>query len=323
MITSLYLMPTQRCNCTCDYCYIPNSEKNKQGDAGFFSSVVGRFVRKAQWSGLDSGEFQLRFTGGEPYMEAELMRQLILEFLDGLPAGMAVINTNGTLVKEQDLTDLHESRDNIHHVVSLDGPEQIHNKRRHMKNGGNAYDETLSGIRALQESGFPVYINMVLDDDSIVGLEELMRFAKNSLGLDTLSVSLLDSPEHPMTVPEKFDLLSSAYEKAERSGIMLTGHHRLLLGCTIPGLRCRAGEKTVLISSDGKLNICQRFVGKDAGAPEYGEDYEFTGGDSSSTDCCYTDDVRRLADEICKLYERKYPQYSAVHEVDRILFGTI
>ena len=164
---------------------------------------------------------------------------------------------------------------------------------------------------------------MVLDRISAEGLDEFMWFIRHSLGLDTLSVSLLHSDDFPISVGERFALLQRAYRTAKKYDITLTGHHRLLLGDKIPALRCRAGEKTVLVSSDRKLNACQRFVGKDDDLPDYKEDYDFEGASSSKSECCYTNEVKRLADKLYRLYEQKYPQYLVVNQVDRILFGTI
>jgi len=322
MITTLYLMPAQQCNCRCDYCYLPDEEKGKMGDADFFISVVERFILKASASN-GREKPQLRFTGGEPYLEFDLVRNLSVRFLESIPDAMVVINTNGTLIDESDLAPMFKFRNNIHHVVSLDGTESIHNARRHYNNGGNGYQKVLSGIRALMELGFPTYINMVLDRISAEGLGEFMWFIRHSLGLDTLSVSLLHSDDFPISVGERFALLQSAYRTAKKYDITLTGHHRLLLGDKIPALRCRAGEKTVLVSSDRKLNACQRFVGKDDDVPDYGEDYDFEGASLSKSECCYTNEVKHLADKLYRLYEKEYPQYLGVNQVDRILFGTI
>ena len=94
---------------------------------------------------------------------------------------------------------------------------------------------------------------------------------------------------------------------------------------TLPGLMCRAGYKSILVSSDGRLNVCQRFVGKDTRATRFCSDFTslLSLPRSFTRHNCYTRDVIGLADRLLQLYTRHYPQYLSVDRLDRILFGTI
>lgn len=325
MITTLYLMPTQKCNCECGYCYVPAAEKHKQGDADFFHSVVEKFIHDL---GVNEPVFptpQLRFVGGEPYLVPDLLHDLSIKFLDAFPQGMVVINTNGTLVSAAGLARLEGRRSRIFHIVSLDGPEQIHNHRRKLNNSGNAWLEALLGIETLLNCGFPVYLNTVLDGQSVTGLGDLMRFISRDFGMDSLSVSLLQRLALPLANEEKQALLAAAYQLAGQHRIRLGGHHRLMLGPLLPGLRCAAGRKTILVTSDGQLVSCQRFVGRTPRPGRFRPDLDLTRAVSEDLidDCCYSPEALSLGQWLYGIYQERYPEYLEVSQLDRILFGVI
>jgi len=126
-------------------------------------------------------------------------------------------------------------------------------------------------------------------------------------------------------VAQRYELLAGAYATAELHEVRVGGHHRLLLGHAIPELRCRAGEKTVVVTCDGRLNACQRFVG----SRESGLRLEATTilrevrVDHAVASCCYGPETRALGELLLALYRARYPHYLEVHALDRRLFGVI
>lgn len=326
MITRLYLMPTHQCNCNCEYCYIPKQEKLKCGDDLLFKEITNKFIEeiKNNYSGNDQP--QLRFIGGEPYLKIELIHELSNMFLDNFPDAMVVINTNGTLINISNLLAFTGSkRKNIYHIVSLDGIEEIHNARRKKINGSNTFDQICSGIKLLQHFGFSVYLNMVLDEFSIRKSDEFMALIKKKFRMNTLSVSLLNIPGHSISVEKNYLLLVRVYELAEKHCIKLGGHHRLLAGAKIPGLKCKAGTKTIVFTSDAKFYACQRFTGRIKHHREYNNQFSFVSvrSQQSVAEHCYSSKSIELGEKLYNLYKEKYPEYLQVRQLDKILFGVI
>jgi sulfatase maturation enzyme AslB (radical SAM superfamily) len=294
MITRLYLMPTHRCNCACSYCYISESEKKKQGSDGFFKTVIRQYISALNNNGAGTEHPQLRFIGGEPYLKFQLMHELSNVFLAAFSDAMVVVNTNGTLVRTSNIETIDPMhRKKMIHVVSLDGIAEIHNARRKMKDGSNAFVKTVEGIKLLQDREFPVYVNMVLDDISVQRIDEFMIFLKDTLSMHALSVSLLYVPGQTVKTEAEFQLLKKAYEAAGIHGIELGGHHRLLLGDRIPALKCKAGIKTMVITSDGTLTACQRFVGETEHRRKYHTQHDFHVSCTRQTTNgkCYSDET--------------------------------
>jgi uncharacterized protein len=319
VVETLYLMPTQRCNCSCDYCYLGEGERRKRGSEALFAAVLERFIAHLACR-PEIERPQLRFIGGEPYLALRLVQRLTTRFLRRFPGAMVLLNTNGTLITDAALAPLAPFADRVHHVVSVDGPARLHDARRHLSAGGSAHARVVAGIRTLQANGFSAHVNMVLDPTSVETLEELILLLRQ-LGIDALAVSLLQT-EPPLSPGTKYGLLRTVYEAAERHDVTLSGHHRLLLGGQIPGLRCRAGERSLLISADGEANICQRFVGAGCSAPV---DFVSPGLDARSVKArsCCAPEAMDLGRRLHGLYRRRFPRYLAVTPLDRLLYGTI
>ncbi len=143
--------------------------------------------------------------------------------------------------------------------------------------------------------------------------------------MNQLSVSLLASADSMMTVETKMELLQSAYELAQKHGIRLSGHHRLYLGTKNPELRCRAGQKTILVTSDGTLEACQRFIGNGGTKNHYqrGRTPIQCSSISDASNSCYTPESKSIGDQLFDLYRQKYPEYLQVHPLDQMLLGVI
>ena len=326
MISRLYIMPTNQCNSSCSYCYIPVEERIKSGKDTELIRNVRQFICHLQQKGIPDNA-QIRFIGGEPYLKPELMKAISDLFFTEIETGKVVINTNGTLVRDR-YSAIFGSTDTsrIIHIVSLDGIEKIHNSRRKFNNGSGTFSSVTEGIAFLRAIEAQVYINMVLDPVTFSELGKFLGFLKNKLDIHELSVSMLYEPgKNGMTADEKFNLLRGVYYLADEYRIKITGHHRLLLGNQVSALKCRAGEITTLLNCNGKLNVCQRFVGRSGEAESIEE--VLTGTDKSFgrlvKNCCYDSESVRLGEMLLDFYRNEFPHYLQCNELDKIIFGVI
>lgn len=267
---------------------------------------------------------QIRFTGGEPWLEKELLHAATDHFLSRVPRGWVVINTNGTILPEDRLKDFRGEKRLIH-VISLDGPELLHDSRRRMADGTGSFQKVIQGIDMLKDLELPVYLNAVLDRKSSAHLPELIRFISDELGLKELSLSLLHLDENPMSNDEKFDLLENAYSEASSHSIRLGGHHRLLVGNWIPELSCRAGNTTALVDPVGMVHACQRFVGRVKPDCSWSEDFDWMSFNSKQScgPVCGSHDDHHVGEKLYELYRNKHPEYLQVHHLDLKLFGVL
>ena len=321
MVTSLYLMPTGKCNCVCEYCYCP--EDAKQGDPGLFMRIAESFTAHVRCSGFPARP-QIRFTGGEPWLEKKLLLDITDHFLQRVPDGWVVVNTNATILPEEILRSFRRN-ERLIHVVSLDGPESIHNSRRKMADGRGSFHEVVKGVKMLLDLDLPVYLNAVLDTGNSNHLPELLRFISSEFGLNELSISLLYRDADPMSPKERYDLLKNAYSAATSHSIRLGGHHRLLLGSLIPELRCGAGSSTALIDPQGMVYACQRFVGRVKPDCMWTGNFDWSNFSSVRRygRMCGSDADNYIGKKLFELYREKYPDYLHCNQLDRVLFGVL
>lgn len=124
---SLIVMPTEKCNFRCTYCY----EKFEKGRMKpetvsalkqYISNTVPKFKT-----------YQLAWFGGEPLLHPDLVAEVSAHFKEvsqahGVHSSVSV-TTNGYLLKDGSLKELSNSGMDVYHIT-LDGPKSLHDKQR-------------------------------------------------------------------------------------------------------------------------------------------------------------------------------------------------
>lgn len=171
----LFLVPTYNCNFACSYCYqdgYDNTVKliDKSTLDAFFNYIKVHFAGAKKY---------ITVFGGEPLLAAEKVKSIISEIViksvqENIDLSFV---TNGyNLIDYLPIL----KKGNIREIqVTLDGLEEIHNKRRPLKNGTGTFNEIVKGIDAILEYGIPVNLRVVIDKENINGLPLLAEFAKN------------------------------------------------------------------------------------------------------------------------------------------------
>lgn len=156
------------CNLTCNHCFISCSPQNHS-----FEFLSYEQVDAALQESVDHGVREYYFTGGEPFLNKELVRMLkrTLKF------GPATVLTNGTVLKREWLAELSaaeaESGFSLEFRVSIDGPTaEINDPVR----GEGTFDKAIKGVALLCEFGFLPIITMTQTWDDSQSLEILKTF---------------------------------------------------------------------------------------------------------------------------------------------------
>ena len=116
--------------------------------------------------------------GGEPLMAGIdfFKRAVRYQQSDGLSAQMASNNlqTNGTLLNDEWAKFFRQY--NFFIGVSLDGPEEYHNRYRHFADGSNSFRRTIKGIESLRNNQVDFSILTVVNDVIVKKPVELYNF---------------------------------------------------------------------------------------------------------------------------------------------------
>jgi uncharacterized protein len=174
----LIIQPTGFCNIDCDYCYLP--DRNKKGVLGH--DKLARLLQNLRHDGVLKESLEILWHGGEPlaagvayYREAT---RIIQEVLGGHCTVSQTFQTNGVLLDRQWCALFKELGASI--GLSVDGPREIHDRRRRTRSGGGTFDRVMRAIRLLQQSGLDFYAICVLSQDGLENPERIFQFAREA-----------------------------------------------------------------------------------------------------------------------------------------------
>lgn len=148
---SLMLKPVgSRCNLRCSYCYYLDKSCIYGGREPLMSlALLERCIRDFCES-CDLPELTIEWHGGEPLLAGMDFFRSALAFERKYSRGRPVHNTlqtNGTLLNAEWASFFHDN--NFLIGLSLDGPEDIHDRFRHTVSGGGTFSSVMHGLEAL------------------------------------------------------------------------------------------------------------------------------------------------------------------------------
>lgn len=150
---TLIISLTEDCNMRCEYC--ANCEKHKEGvqPQQMSKSMLEKAIDQFMLHSKESEEITISFYGGEPLLRFDLVQHAV-EYSQNNHFGqniMYLITTNGLLLEKQEICDyLIENDFSI--VVSLDGPERIHDRYRLDQNGEPTYKRIMDNLRKVKRA---------------------------------------------------------------------------------------------------------------------------------------------------------------------------
>lgn len=211
-----------------------------------------------------SRNFAIAFYGREPLLRMDFLdrcaKYLNQKLVDDRVVSFTV-TTNGTLLTPDIIKCLLDNNINI--VISLDGPEEIHDRMRVFPNGMGSYNNVIEGIENLVQyasqlkpsTGIPVILNTVLTgNENVVDLlnyfcsmEELFntpyvnfvpRLSDVSKGTEFLNQNI---PELHLEHVQGWDELISEYREACLSGVFYSDNGQQSWRMQVLGTFAREG----------------------------------------------------------------------------------
>jgi len=193
------------CNLTCHHCFISCSPQNHN-----FEFLTLEQVESALLESVEYGVREYYFTGGEPFLNKQLLPMLkrTLEF------GPVTVLTNGTVLKAEWLRELRQAEEqsgfSLEFRVSIDGPtSEINDPVR----GEGTFDRAIKGVALLCELGFLPIITMTQtwdDSENLAVLDQFRQVLKNH-GCDRPRLKIL--PRLKIGAEEK---RTEGYQETER-----------------------------------------------------------------------------------------------------------
>lgn len=271
---------TYDCNFACTYCYEAENKislKNKY----LTKDMVDRVFTIAR------GRIKhINFFGGEPLLlpNMGIIKYIIENFTD---VSYSVI-TNGYYLEEY--FDIFKVLKHVSFQVTIDGPKEIHDKRRIPINGAPTYDKIMRGIELYLNAGILIKIRMNVDknDYSVYTKFRMELLGKWHAFRDNLSFELYPLFKH------KNELLDEIYKNDLSNELVNNGELRPtmmneMLGLSLPivnyiatGKRfspmyssCDADLSCKFFDPEGYIYSCILAVGqKDKAIGTYYQEYQ-------------------------------------------------
>ena len=269
-VNNLRLIITEKCNLDCEYCYERASDIYKQRREMSFETAK---ISIDSFFGMNSDNdlhISIRFFGGEPLMNFELIEQIIEYIENFYPSYLDrvnfMLNTNGTLIND-DVAKLCKKY-GIFVALSLDGDKDCHDKTRKTIAGGGSFDNVNEGIIKLIENGCKFNLCSVCTDenlpelkkflDYVSGMQELYKYSMpvNFTFLHIPGGESLDTLSTETKVAYLIDAIKYAREKRVYSygGISHFVFTKLLNGQI--GSYCGGIGSEISVSPDGSVYPC-------------------------------------------------------------------
>lgn len=197
----LILQVTQQCNFRCSYCPYTlgdgveqRSHSSKRMDWKTAKATVDFFIDRTR----DCNAIYVGFYGGEPLLEWPLIKKTI-EYIEKKLEGKEIIfsmTTNASLMTVE-MAKFFATR-NIHIMVSLDGPKEVHDRNRRLEvNGEGTFDKIFQNLdfllREVPSLKKKISYNSVVDPEN--NLEAVDEFFAQDFFEDTpVNTDLVNPP---------------------------------------------------------------------------------------------------------------------------------
>ena len=165
-ICALIKPVSSACNMGCNYCFYNDIASMRATpcygtmSCQMIEAIIKKLIKEAERS------VTICFQGGEPLIIGiDFYRHVVECEKKYNTKGLQIYNsvqTNGTLITEE-LAVLF-SQNNFLIGLSLDGPREIHETYRHLKNGESCFEKTMQGIELLKKHGVDFNILTVVSD---------------------------------------------------------------------------------------------------------------------------------------------------------------
>jgi uncharacterized protein len=160
----LSIIVTKECNFTCTYCC-----ENTDSTGYITEQRMARLVTFVREKAQKARALLISWFGGEPLMRFDVIEELTDHFTkicDKYSCRYAAfLTTNGYLLSPRVADTLAKLKiDGVQ--ITLDGPQNIHNKRRMVKNGRGTYDIIVDNIRYIVKNEIPVKIKIRCNVDT-------------------------------------------------------------------------------------------------------------------------------------------------------------
>lgn len=260
------------CNMNCAYCYYLGKARLYNGYQPKMSDETLELLTKQFIEDNYAEELSICWHGGEPLLLGLDFFRRALEYQKKYAGSKPIVNsiqTNGILLDEQWCKFFADNKFLV--GISLDGPQDIHDKYRQDKAGNFSFKKTAEAINLLKKYGVEFNTLTVINKASEGQGREIYRFLRDEIGSRYMQFLPAADKDMPWAVSaEGFgQFLIDVFDEWSRNDIgkifVLTFDATLAGWCGVtPGL-CAFNDiccDSLTIEHNGDIYACDHFVDK-------------------------------------------------------------
>lgn len=256
---------TQRCNLSCDYCYVPKRP------ATMSRQIAGKIVEFAYRHAPPGEPIHFGFFGGEPLLEFDAVKtvtQLIEDHRSFDPGQVTMtVVTNGTVFSDEIADFIVDHK--IGFGISCDGAPGVHDRFRRYPGGAGSLETVKQTIRRALGAFGRVIVNAVYHPLTLQNLPDTIRFL-SSLGVRQIYLN----PDYSAAWRERdASIVDEVYRQVAEQYVefYLAGRPHfislidskiavILRGGYQPHERCRMGNAEFAFTPSGFIYPCERLL---------------------------------------------------------------
>ncbi len=260
----LGIIPTRACNGNCIYCGFDNGKgNNKKMD--YQTAIAAIDWMACRMKELKKEKLEIHFFGGEPLFAPDVINvavhyaRMIADRKRLIP--LFEISTNG-LVSDEITRFVTEYFNTV--VLSLDGPEEIHNLQRPMRRPGNSFESAVRFAGKVSQSNSQLCLRACISTVNVDRMPEITQWFCETFNPSTIDFENLKSnpasAEMGVFEPDPF-LFARQFNKslsvADKYGIELV--NSAVVSDQPQYSSCPVGKDTMIVSPDGMISSCYLF----------------------------------------------------------------
>lgn len=288
-IKSMTLCLTENCNMRCSYCVYSGKfpDMRSHTTSTMSESIAFDAVNWLKNHSMDSEHVHLFFFGGEPLLQIDLIRRIVIYANDvfGEDKITFTISTNGTLINTEviDWLGLHQ---NINLCITLNGPEKVHNRQRKYAVHTNSWSDIINNLmlikRLLGEEYLRQHVRYITNYANPSELESIHQwYVKNDLQSvrffpltlppgDAIKKELgvLSSPQERVSFRQVLSKMVQDAKQNEMLPLYVTSNSSMTLQLHFRDLKrynvvahsgfCIPFHTRVMVDTQGRLYLCEK-----------------------------------------------------------------
>lgn len=310
----LHFTLNYKCNLQCGYCWRRSVDKRRYIGRNSLElseskaiSYINKFFNEF---GRTCKILTIVFYGTEVFLSKRLLFNLIdyiekkKDQKDIVAKIEIVINTNGTLIERSDAH--YIAQKNVNCIVSLDGPQEIHDYVRQYPSGKGSFKDVARGIKLLKTEGVNTAISTTINSSTQISLIDILEFIYFSYDPTWIGINLIENEDNEEILVKNAISIMNCYLRAREIGIVMPEILKRVVPFIFQKHRindCSSCSNCVRISPEGWISACHHFFNiEEFCCRDYDETIPFS----------KIPEIRRFQDRRTQINDEKCTQCAAI-----------